>query len=142
MRWNSRYSRAAALLFVIAALFASCADASMKGPDDRAGSAPHIRHTPGESSYLADILDGMVVLYQQTFSTLEWSNCQFYPSCSNYARHAIAEHGAPVGGLMSADRLIRCNRWAWESGQYPLRDDGQLLDPVARAKVSGSGVER
>jgi putative membrane protein insertion efficiency factor len=36
------------------------------------------------------------------------SPCRFYPSCSNYAIDAFAEHGFWQGFLLSAKRLIRC----------------------------------
>ncbi|HUJ30795.1 MAG TPA: membrane protein insertion efficiency factor YidD [Candidatus Acidoferrum sp.] len=34
--------------------------------------------------------------------------CKFYPSCSNYAREAIAMHGARRGMALAAKRLLRC----------------------------------
>jgi putative membrane protein insertion efficiency factor len=36
------------------------------------------------------------------------SPCRFYPSCSNYAIDAFAEHGFWQGFLLTAKRLIRC----------------------------------
>lgn len=34
--------------------------------------------------------------------------CRFEPSCSAYAREAIARHGMIVGGRMALGRLMRC----------------------------------
>jgi uncharacterized protein len=34
--------------------------------------------------------------------------CRFEPSCSRYAREAIAKHGVLRGGSMAIKRLIRC----------------------------------
>ena len=36
--------------------------------------------------------------------------CPMYPSCSEFARQAIAKHGPLKGWLMATDRLIRCGR--------------------------------
>jgi putative membrane protein insertion efficiency factor len=35
--------------------------------------------------------------------------CRFEPSCSAYARDAIAEYGIIRGGIMAAWRVARCN---------------------------------
>src|SRR6266478_3594271 len=35
--------------------------------------------------------------------------CRFEPSCSEYARDAIAEHGIVRGGIMAIWRIARCN---------------------------------
>jgi uncharacterized protein len=34
--------------------------------------------------------------------------CRFEPTCSVYAREAIARHGIVAGGRMTARRLVRC----------------------------------
>jgi hypothetical protein len=36
------------------------------------------------------------------------SPCRFYPSCSNYAAEAFAEHGFWRGLALAARRLVRC----------------------------------
>jgi len=36
------------------------------------------------------------------------SPCRFYPSCSNYAAEAFAEHGFWKGLSLTARRLLRC----------------------------------
>jgi putative component of membrane protein insertase Oxa1/YidC/SpoIIIJ protein YidD len=110
----------------------------MKGPWQGALSAvsgenakhSHAVTAETPSSPIAATLYGFVSLYQQTFSTLKWSNCQFSPSCSHYAQQALTDNGAFAGVAMAGDRLIRCNRWAWDSGQYAVMSDGHLYDPV------------
>ena len=44
--------------------------------------------------------------YQNWLSVLSRSPCRMEPSCSNYAIQAIKEHGAGIGIIMTADRLI------------------------------------
>lgn len=37
------------------------------------------------------------------------SRCRYHPSCSHYARIAVARHGALRGSLLASWRLLRCN---------------------------------
>ena len=46
--------------------------------------------------------------------------CRFEPTCSEYARRAIREHGVIRGGAMAASRIARCNPFG-----------GHGFDPVA-----------
>lgn len=39
------------------------------------------------------------------------ARCRFQPSCSRYAAATIARHGAVVGNLRAAWRVIRCAPW-------------------------------
>jgi putative membrane protein insertion efficiency factor len=39
------------------------------------------------------------------------ANCRFYPSCSAYAREALACHGAARGSLLAVRRVARCHPW-------------------------------
>jgi len=37
--------------------------------------------------------------------------CRFHPSCSAYAREAIAAHGPFHGGVLAFRRLLKCGPW-------------------------------
>lgn len=37
--------------------------------------------------------------------------CRFEPSCSAYALQALQQHGAVIGGTLSAARILRCQPW-------------------------------
>ena len=69
-------------------------------------------------------------------------NCQFYPSCSNYGADAIQQFGVIRGGVMAAERITRCNPFAFHYHlklRRPFHDpDGRLVDPVIQHPVSGS----
>ena len=69
-------------------------------------------------------------------------NCQFYPSCSNYGADAIQQFGVIRGGAMAAERITRCNPFAFHYHlklRRPFHDpDGRLVDPVIQHSVSGS----
>ena len=60
--------------------------------------------TPSRS---ARVLDAAISVYQR-FSAGRLPRCRFHPSCSQYAREAIAGHGAVRGTWLAARRLGRC----------------------------------
>jgi putative membrane protein insertion efficiency factor len=47
--------------------------------------------------------------YQGLVSPLLPGACRFHPSCSCYARDAIAGHGALRGSLLALGRFLRCH---------------------------------
>ncbi len=47
-------------------------------------------------------------LYKRWISPLLGTRCRFYPSCSDYARQAIARHGSWRGSLLAIWRIMRC----------------------------------
>ena len=53
------------------------------------------------------------------------TDCQFYPSCSNYCAIHIKEHGTIPGLIIGADRFIRCNNSAQK--RYQIYSDGYIL---------------
>ena len=52
---------------------------------------------------------GAVVVYQRAVSPLLPAACRFAPTCSEYARLALAEHGLVRGLALAAWRLARCH---------------------------------
>jgi putative membrane protein insertion efficiency factor len=67
----------------------------------------------------------LIRIYQRTLSPVlpaifgSACGCRFAPSCSHYAADAIRTHGALVGVLLAAIRLVKCT---------PLHPGG--FDPV------------
>ena len=55
------------------------------------------------------VLMRLIRMYQKHLSPLKSTRCPYYPTCSNYALHAIEKHGAAKGGLLAGWRLVRCN---------------------------------
>ncbi len=65
------------------------------------------RETPAaSSSMLLDIYHGPLNHLQ----AVRRGECPMHPSCSEFARQAIAKHGPIKGWLMATDRLMRCGR--------------------------------
>ena len=60
---------------------------------------------------IARLLDALVVVYQWTLRPIIGANCRFLPSCSDYAREALAEHGALGGSWYAVRRICRCHPW-------------------------------
>lgn len=61
--------------------------------------------------------------YKLAISPWLGNRCRFHPSCSDYAREAIIEHGAGYGTYLAARRLCRC---------HPFHPGG--FDPVPPAR--------
>jgi putative membrane protein insertion efficiency factor len=70
-------------------------------------------------SPIASLLRGGIVAYEWTLRPVIGANCRFFPSCSAYAKEAIAVHGAARGSLLAARRILRCNPWN-EGGYDPV----------------------
>lgn len=65
------------------------------------------------------VLINSVHFYQKYISPMSPPSCRFYPTCSNYALEAVAEHGAMKGSFMTTKRILKC---------HPFHDGG--FDPV------------
>lgn len=57
------------------------------------------------------VLIALIRIYQLFVSPLLGNHCRFYPSCSQYAREAIEQHGALRGVWLAIRRLLRCHPW-------------------------------
>jgi putative membrane protein insertion efficiency factor len=57
----------------------------------------------------ARLATAAIVAYQRVVSPWLPRACRFAPTCSEYARQAIAEHGVIQGGRLAAWRLMRCH---------------------------------
>jgi len=78
--------------------------------------------------------DWMISAYKAVISPLQGQNvCNFSPTCSQFTKAAIRTQGFGPGLLIGADRLMRCNTFAWSYyDNYYTGEviDGRMPDPV------------
>lgn len=67
---------------------------------------PETENPEASSSMLLDVYRGPL----NHLSAVRRGPCPMHPSCSEYARQAMAKHGRVKGWLMASDRLMRCGR--------------------------------
>ena len=71
-----------------------------------------------------------LTLYQNYASPIRsnYSQCGFYPSCSQYARQALSQYGLVKGLVMTGDRLMRCHPNLAYSRYWGVKND-RIYDP-------------
>ncbi len=84
------------------------------------------------------ILVAPIALFQQVSYATPLMDCPFEPSCSQYMAEAVVRHGGLPGVIIGADRLVRCNPWAFHyhlrDHQKPFHVEGRMLDPVPQER--------
>ncbi len=63
----------------------------------------------------------LIAAYKRLLSPLLGARCRFHPTCSTYARIAIARFGPWRGGVLAAWRILRCQPLC-EGGMDPVPD--------------------
>ena len=64
----------------------------------------------------------LISIYQRLISPLVGPCCRFHPTCSEYAKEALENHGLVMGIWLTIKRLSKC---------HPLGGSG--FDPVPRS---------
>ncbi len=65
------------------------------------------------------IIISLITVYQKTLSPdhswlkerYPYGFCHFYPTCSEYAKESVLEHGTIKGSYKGLLRVLRCNPW-------------------------------
>ena len=81
-----------------------------------------------QAGLLKDALKGWIRVYQEVISPQDLPSCVFHPSCSRFSLAALREFGSVKGYLLTADRLLRCNPFAYL--YYPF-DGEKFVDPAS-----------
>ena len=79
-------------------------------------------------SAMARLLDLYHALLAPFVAAQTGSSCRFEPSCSRYAKTALARHGVWRGAWLAMRRLARCHPWG-----------GYGYDPVPQGSSPKSG---
>jgi len=72
------------------------------------------------------VLLALIRGYQLLISPLFPPSCRYFPTCSDYARQAVAVHGPFKGAWLALGRLLRCHPWG-----------GLGYDPVPEKSTRG-----
>lgn len=77
---------------------------------------------------MKELIIKIISAYQKTVSPdhsqlgkrrYPYGYCRYYPSCSEYSKQAIVEHGLIKGVIMGFYRIIRCNPFS-KGGHDPV----------------------
>lgn len=71
---------------------------------------PHTKIIVCGGFMLKRILIALLRIYQKT-PIFAWSNCRFFPSCSEYAVGALRKHSVPYAFYLIVKRLCKCAPW-------------------------------
>jgi putative membrane protein insertion efficiency factor len=66
---------------------------------------------PTLAAFPAHLARALIRGYQLFLSPLAPASCRFHPTCSEYARDALATHGFLRGSGLALTRILRCNPW-------------------------------
>jgi putative membrane protein insertion efficiency factor len=82
------------------------------------------------------IYGGALYIYQNLFSAHFSADCLYEPSCSDFSKQAVKEYGLLKGGLLSFDRLSRCNRIAATdlNPAFLSKKTHRFSDPIKKYK--------
>tara|TARA_Y100000817_G_C16723846_1_gene484844 strand:- start:478 stop:711 length:234 start_codon:yes stop_codon:yes gene_type:complete len=69
----------------------------------------------------------LIVLYQRLISPYFPASCRFMPTCSEYAKEALEEHGLLKGTYLSVKRIGKCHPIGFLGGS-------EGYDPVPKEK--------
>ena len=61
----------------------------------------------------------LISVWQRIVSPLFGDRCRFTPSCSEYAKQALKEHGLLKGLYLASKRILRCNS-LFRGGEDPV----------------------
>ena len=68
---------------------------------------------------IKSLLIRLITLYQLNLSFLIGNQCRFHPTCSQYTKEAIEQHGSLKGSMLGAKRICSCHPWH-EGGYDPV----------------------
>ena len=60
---------------------------------------------------IIEIASFPIHFYRNVISPITPASCRHLPTCSDYSLQALKKHGLRKGGIIAADRILRCNPW-------------------------------
>jgi len=94
---------------------------------------PYLSYSKQSSGKPVRLTGWLFRFYKNFISSQDYGNCNFMPSCSEYAIIAIREQGFLAGAINATDRLMRCHG---KNRRHYLVDEasGLLIDEVRNHK--------
>ena len=86
-------------------------------------------HIQGNQNEIQTVFSALFFMYKEVLSSQDANRCAFYPSCSLYGIMAVKQQGLIKGGIMTLDRLTRCNGLSPEKYEKKKKKRA-LVDPV------------
>lgn len=74
---------------------------------------------------------GLFLFYKTFVSSQDQAVCTFTPSCSEYGILSVKKHGVIKGGVMTMDRLTRCNGLSPTNYEYDVKTKLLKDDPIS-----------
>lgn len=71
-------------------------------------TARSLRHSSHPVSSITTLpLSLLITFFQEIISPVDGATCDFYPTCSAYAKQALKKHGLLLGLAMASERITR-----------------------------------
>ena len=67
-----------------------------------------------------------IAVYQNIISPWLPGSCIYTPTCSEYTRQAITQHGIITGWVLACSRILRCIGTLYHGGHDPVPDTVNL----------------
>jgi hypothetical protein len=84
----------------------------------------------GTTSYPAVVFDAYVHFFQRVISPVDGARSNMYPTGSAYARQAFKKHGAVIGFVLTAERLMHEGNEAHIAPRIMKYGVWRIYDPV------------
>ena len=78
----------------------------------------------------------LFLAYKTFFSSQDLSVCTFTPSCSEFGILSVKKYGVVKGGIMTMDRLTRCNGLSTQNYQMDKKTLLLIDEPGIKPKVN------
>ena len=104
---------------------------AMRAPRGLSGTTTNQSTSPrSEVSLPAGVFDGMLQFFQQFISQVDGPRSNMYPTGSAYARQVFKKHGAFLGVLLTAERLLHEGNERQVSPRIEKYGIWRIYDPV------------
>ncbi|WP_058369798.1 membrane protein insertion efficiency factor YidD [Psychrobacter sp. ENNN9_III] len=91
-----------------------------------------------------NIIYCFIIFYQKIISPIIPARCRYYPTCSNYGRHALSWYGVRIGSWLLIKRMSKCHPLGGHGIDFvplPLASyHYQYVSPITLATIRLQGI--